>query len=644
MLTVRHSRARHAAYHENVSSNPAWWVFAGGLAAALVAILLLVRAAKVRESATIKLLNDLQSDIRYAAMTDGLPLKIGPLTSRNGGVGNLVVWDLLGPEPTVLTTTQGVILPKHERLLAEAMSTQQPIHLSKAPPGTGPKRFGLAAVMGRAGEPLVGFTFFRARDFSPQEISLASMLSRLVGESLEHMLEQRRSAVLSELVDAVDNAENVAQVVQVAIDLLAGATQGLLTALFRYEQGVFRPEVIAGEVPPKTREYLMRGFRAGEGLTWEVYRTGEALFLEEYGQHPDAMDELVELGFTCIAVVPLEPRAGSRRILAVGGVDPKRWTPHDRELIERFRQVLRLLVRQRTSEERLAAVMQLERELVVTELEQLPEKLLDAAVHMVPGAEAGSLLMREGPVFRFAAVHGAPLPELDDVEFTEEEMLQWYGQGEVAFARGEPRLAVATDHVGLVDEYAPRKVVELVAERGALLADLCLPVVDNGQVVAILNVDAFHDAHAFGHDAFEAISAFQPLVAFVLRDAELRRRLAVTATTDALTGLPNRRAFDEQAARALAAAERYGTTLALLIMDMSGFKSVNDKYGHKVGDRVLQDVAAALSAVPRGGDVVYRWGGDEFAALLRNVDMEEAERVGARFSEVVTQLKTEAGP
>src|SRR5690554_2929135 len=105
MLTVRHSRARHAAYHENVPSNPAWWVFAGGLAAALVATLLLVRAAKVRESATIKLLNDLQSDIRHAAMSDGLPLKIGPLTSRNGGVGNLVVWDLLGPEPTVLTTT-----------------------------------------------------------------------------------------------------------------------------------------------------------------------------------------------------------------------------------------------------------------------------------------------------------------------------------------------------------------------------------------------------------------------------------------------------------------------------------------------------------------------------------------------------------
>src|SRR5690606_4530431 len=61
---------------------------------------------------------------------------------------------------------------------------------------------------------------------------------------------------------------------------------------------------------------------------------------------------------------------------------------------------------------------------------------------------------------------------------------------------------------------------------------------------------------------------------------------------------------------------------------------------HKVGDKVLQEVAAALSAVPRGGDVVYRWGGDEFAALLRNVDEEEADRVSKRFAEVVAQITT----
>ncbi|MFA5594046.1 MAG: GGDEF domain-containing protein, partial [Trueperaceae bacterium] len=192
---------------------------------------------------------------------------------------------------------------------------------------------------------------------------------------------------------------------------------------------------------------------------------------------------------------------------------------------------------------------------------------------------------------------------------------------------------------------APHRVVELAgAGGGAPLANLCLPVVDRGEVVAILNVDAFQDRHAFGDDAFQAIAAFQPLVAFVLRDAELRRRLSVTATTDALTGLPNRRAFDEQVAHAIAAAQRYGTSLALLIMDMVGFKAVNDKYGHRVGDRVLQEVAAALSAVPRGGDVVYRWGGDEFAALLRNVDDEEAQRVARRFAEVVEQVRTVDGP
>jgi len=89
------------------------------------------------------------------------------------------------------------------------------------------------------------------------------------------------------------------------------------------------------------------------------------------------------------------------------------------------------------------------------------------------------------------------------------------------------------------------------------------------------------------------------------------------AMTDSLTGLPNRRLLYERAGQAISLAHRDGSGLALLMMDLDGFKAVNDAYGHVVGDRLLREVADRLRAVTRDADTIARLGGDEFAILLR---------------------------
>jgi diguanylate cyclase (GGDEF)-like protein/PAS domain S-box-containing protein len=89
------------------------------------------------------------------------------------------------------------------------------------------------------------------------------------------------------------------------------------------------------------------------------------------------------------------------------------------------------------------------------------------------------------------------------------------------------------------------------------------------------------------------------------------------AMTDALTGLPNRRLLYDRAGQAISMALRDGSGLALLMMDLDGFKAVNDVYGHSVGDRLLREVADRLRAVTRDADTIARLGGDEFAILLR---------------------------
>jgi len=97
-----------------------------------------------------------------------------------------------------------------------------------------------------------------------------------------------------------------------------------------------------------------------------------------------------------------------------------------------------------------------------------------------------------------------------------------------------------------------------------------------------------------------------------------RQELEQLARHDVLTGLPNRRAFQERLDHTLVRAQRSGERFALLFIDVDNFKSINDRWGHEGGDAVLKIVALRLSAATRKADAVARMGGDEFVVLLEN--------------------------
>jgi diguanylate cyclase (GGDEF)-like protein len=105
---------------------------------------------------------------------------------------------------------------------------------------------------------------------------------------------------------------------------------------------------------------------------------------------------------------------------------------------------------------------------------------------------------------------------------------------------------------------------------------------------------------------------------------------------DALTGLPNRSLFHDRLSVAITHARREGSHLAVLFLDLDGFKAVNDALGHACGDRLLVEVAERLRGSVRAGDTVARFGGDEFVVLLSSVAGEDdAERVAAKLLEAV---------
>jgi diguanylate cyclase (GGDEF)-like protein len=109
------------------------------------------------------------------------------------------------------------------------------------------------------------------------------------------------------------------------------------------------------------------------------------------------------------------------------------------------------------------------------------------------------------------------------------------------------------------------------------------------------------------------------------------RRVASQAATDGLTGLANRRSFDDELALEWRRAERVGDSLALVLADLDSFKSVNDRFGHQAGDAVLRRVAVILDSGGRQVDLAARYGGEEFAVLAPGTDLEGATRLAERL-------------
>ena len=129
------------------------------------------------------------------------------------------------------------------------------------------------------------------------------------------------------------------------------------------------------------------------------------------------------------------------------------------------------------------------------------------------------------------------------------------------------------------------------------------------------------ECFALGADAYFDKPVDLPTVAAAIA-ARLQRAAETTreARQDALTGLPNRAAFREACERARALAQRNAEPLALAMLDLDRFKAVNDTHGHSAGDEVLRRAALVIGKSLRGSDLLARWGGEEFVALLPNTN------------------------
>jgi diguanylate cyclase (GGDEF)-like protein len=171
------------------------------------------------------------------------------------------------------------------------------------------------------------------------------------------------------------------------------------------------------------------------------------------------------------------------------------------------------------------------------------------------------------------------------------------------------------------------------------VSTLCVPLLAQGEALGLLHLRGLgggSEAWTSGTEQL-ALNTAEHL-ALGLANLRLQERLRRQALRDPLTGLYNRRYLEDQFKRELRRAERRGSAVSVLMLDLDHFKQINDTYGHTGGDRVLVAVADLMRRHVRGEDIVTRYGGEEFAILLVDASLEDALRVGEILRSAVQML------
>jgi diguanylate cyclase (GGDEF)-like protein len=192
--------------------------------------------------------------------------------------------------------------------------------------------------------------------------------------------------------------------------------------------------------------------------------------------------------------------------------------------------------------------------------------------------------------------------------------------------------AFVSGHVVFVpDARAEPQLVQELIDAAAIASCLSQPVVRDDVTVAVLSVYWSKPMTQLPGNVDAVLSLLAAQVPIAVERADLLVRLERMARTDDLTGLPNRRAWDEELPREMQRARREQWPLCVAMVDLDGFKELNDTLGHQAGDQLLKQVAASWGSSMRLTDVLVRYGGDEFAVLLPHCSIADARILIARL-------------
>ncbi|MBZ0188784.1 MAG: sensor domain-containing diguanylate cyclase, partial [Candidatus Obscuribacterales bacterium] len=172
---------------------------------------------------------------------------------------------------------------------------------------------------------------------------------------------------------------------------------------------------------------------------------------------------------------------------------------------------------------------------------------------------------------------------------------------------------------------------------------LIVPIILRERVLGVVFLEDCELAREWSIDDISLIGSLADHLAVAIENAELHRELEKQAVTDGLTGVANRRSFNESLTKEFERARRYEQELSLLVVDLDYLKKINDNYGHMVGDQAIKEIGRVLAQSSRSTDTTARYGGEEFCVLLPNTGIQMAEQLGERLRRLIYEVVIE-GP
>jgi len=298
-------------------------------------------------------------------------------------------------------------------------------------------------------------------------------------------------------------------------------------------------------------------------------------------------------------------------------ISPDKLAQENRQL---QRQIRALLANVRQNEDKLKRFQELELRLIAcSELYELLQIVI-YEYRATSNLDHVSIVLYdpEYELRRMLEDEGVRISEHPDIIFTENisEIDSFYGFS-------------LNPYLGQCDELKHRRFFPRPLQSTASIA--LLPLARNMELIGSLNLASHHSDRFEPNSASDFLQRLASIVTVCLNNVCNQERLKKIGLTDTLTGVNNRRFYDQRLDEEVGRAQRDNLIISCLFFDIDYFKRVNDTYGHKEGDMILREVATLIRMSLRTSDVIARYGGEEFSAILNNSTIETASEIAERI-------------
>lgn len=324
----------------------------------------------------------------------------------------------------------------------------------------------------------------RNRPYSLAERQFLIRFARMVGESLSTLAERYDALFMMHLTDRLQDIGDREALQEEIVELMSGLRGCSHALLMGYRAGRF----VCLESSPHFR---MPDIQHLDDLIWNVYRSNRPLFIRDYGVHPLAHPVLKDRQARSVAFQPVVGFERARMVLVLLSPQAGAWSDDQRWLLSAVGHTVGLYLERMDGIDRRMMLWEFAQELPSLAPQDGYQALLEQTIRMVPGSEGGALLLPRKEHWIYTALVGHRWAEVEDVFWTEEQLMSWYGESEQAWLLSEPRVHTLRHYEGIPMPTRDRK------------ANLMLPLHYAGKLIAVIVLESFNDPYAFAQDSLQ---------------------------------------------------------------------------------------------------------------------------------------------